>query len=52
MDQLLRQVDGRSQQELEKMLLENAREDASLFKDTVFVPEMGVHPAEGQQEKV
>ena len=31
--------------------MENAREDASLYKDTVFVPEMGVHPADGKQEK-
>ena len=34
------------------MLLENAREDAAQYIDTVFVPEMGIHPPEGQQEKV
>ena len=32
------------------MLLENAREDALQFRDAVFVPEMGVHPPEGQEE--
>ena len=32
--------------------MDNAREDATQYKDTVFVPEMGVHPPEGQQEKM
>ena len=50
-DSLLKQVEGRPIEELEKVLLENAREDAAQYKDTVFVPEMGVHPPEGQQEK-
>ena len=29
----------------------SASEDASKFQETIFVPEMGVHPIEGKQEK-
>ena len=32
--------------------MENAGQDAALYKDTVFVPEMGVHPPEGKQENI
>ena len=48
---LLKQVTDRSVEELVKVLIENANEDAALYKDTVFVPEMGVHPVDGKQEK-
>jgi len=31
--------------------MERANKDASEFLETIFVPEMGVHPIEGKQEK-
>ena len=36
---------------LQNVLMDNAKEDISLYKDTIFVPEMGVHPVEGKLEK-
>ena len=30
--------------------MENAKEDALQYKETVFVPEMGVHPVERQEK--
>ena len=31
--------------------MENAREDAFQYGETVFVPEMGVHPLDNMEEK-
>ena len=30
--------------------MQNATDDANLYKQTVFVPEMGVHPVEGKEK--
>ena len=43
----MKQVQTRSAEELTKILINIANEDALLYKNTVFVPEMGIHPAEG-----
>ena len=49
-DAILRHVEGRPPVELKDVLLKIAQEDANSFRETVFVPEMGVHPVEGQQQ--
>ena len=39
----------RSVDTLVQVLTESAKGDALLYRDTVFVPEMGVHPVDGRQ---
>ena len=50
-DAISKKIQGRSADELVEDLMERANKDASEFLETIFVPEMGVHPIEGKQEK-